>query len=275
MLIDGDVLRPEMKNAILLYTENFEKNFSRFLPQSKVNAFRKSKAGDYVVSSDFLYLLQSADRLRFLTNGKYDPAVASIFEDVGYGNAKELTPLKRDGENIIPSWTLSGSILSIDGPIAFDFGGIGKGYCIDGVATLLRNAGYKYFLVEGGGDMVATTKSDGSSFCVAVEYPGKPDTAASIVNLSNQGIAVSDIFRRRFGKWHHLIDAQEKKTIENVIGSVAVARDAFTADCMTSGLFFAPVHNYPLLANAFESSYIVFQKDGTAQVSSDWAGEIL
>jgi thiamine biosynthesis lipoprotein ApbE len=221
------------------------------------------------------HLLQSADRLRLLTNGKYDPAVASILEDAGYGNTKKLTPLKRNEKSAIPQWSLSGNILSIEGPIAFDFGGICKGCCIDGVATILRNMGYEYFLVEGGGDMVATTKADGSSFRVDIEYPGKPDTAASVIDLSNQGVAVSDIFRRRFGKWHHLIDIQEKKSIENIIGSAAVARDAFCADCMTSGLFFAPTQNYPLLASAFESSYIVFQKDGTAGVSSDWMGEIL
>jgi thiamine biosynthesis lipoprotein len=275
VLIDGDTLRPEIKHDILSYAENFEKRFSRFLAQSEVNAFRKSEAGEYELSSDFLYLLQVADRLRFLTDGKYDPAVASMLEDSGYGAKKGLIPLKNKKENTVPRWSLSENILSIDGPIAFDFGGIGKGYCIDGVAAILREARYEYFLVEGGGDMTATTKADGSPFQIAIEYPGKPDIAASMVSLSNQGIAVSDIFRRRFGKWHHLIDVQEKKSIENIIGCAAVARDAFSADCMTSGLFFAPMHNYPLLASAFESAYIVFRKDGMAHVSSDWMGELL
>ncbi|MDD5084306.1 MAG: FAD:protein FMN transferase [Candidatus Moranbacteria bacterium] len=275
VLIDGGTLRPEVKKSILSYTENFEKRFSRFLPQSEVNAFRKSEAGTYEPSSDFSYLLKVADRLRFLTNGKYDPAVASILEDAGYGPVKKLGPLKKREGDIVPQWSLSGNMLSIDGPIAFDFGGIGKGYCIDGVAALLRDAGYGYFLVEGGGDMVATTKADGSPFRIAIEYPGRPDTAASMVDLSNQGIAVSDIFRRRFGKWHHLIDVQEKKPIQAIIGSAAVAKDAFFADCMTSGLFFAPIRNRPLLASAFESAYIVFRKDGMAHASSDWPGELL
>ncbi len=275
VLIDGDVLRSEVKKDVLSYAEDFEKRFSRFLPHSEVNAFRTSEAGEYAISSDFLFLLQSADKLRLLTDGKYDPAVALILEDAGYGNAKKLTPLKRKEDSAMPKWSLLGNILSIDGPIAFDFGGIGKGYCIDGVAAIVRNAGYEYFLVEGGGDMVATTKADGSSFRVAIEYPEKPDTAASVIGLSNQGVAVSDIFRRRFGRWHHLIDAQEKKPIDTIIGSVAVAQDAFSADCMTSGLFFAPTQKYSLLASAFKSSYIVFQKDGTAQVSLDWMGEIL
>lgn len=275
VLIDGDALRPEIKDNILSYTENFEERFSRFLPRSEVNAFRESAAGEYELSLDFSYLLRTADRLRLLTDGKYDPAVASILEDAGYGIKEGLALLERKEGNTLPRWSLSENIISIDGPIAFDFGGIGKGYCIDGIAAILRKAGYAYFLVEGGGDMVATTKADGSPFRIAIEYPGKPDTAASMIDLSNQGIAVSDIFRRRFGTWHHLIDAQENKPIEDVIGGTAVARDAFSADCMTSGLFFAPPQNYPLLASAFESAYMVFRKDGTAQVSVDWKGELL
>lgn len=275
VMIDGDVVRPEVKNDILSYTETFEKRFSRFLPQSEVNAFRESEAGEYTLSSDFLLLLKTADRLRMLSNGRYDPAVATLLEDAGYGTKKGFTPLKRKEGSGIPHWSLVEKKLSIDGPIAFDLGGIGKGYCIDGVASILRHAGYEYFLVEGGGDMVATTKADGSPFRIAVEYPGKPDIAASIVHLGNQGIAVSDVFRRRFGKWHHLIDVREKKSVDDIIGCTAVASSAFSADCMTSGLFFAPVENYELLVKTFDASYIVFHKDGTASISENWTGEVL
>jgi len=275
VLIDGDVIRPEVKNDILVYTQTFEKRFSRFLPGSEVNAFRTSEAGEYILSSDFLLLLETADRLRSFTRGKYDPAVATVLEDVGYGARQGLSSLAREGKNIFPQWSLCEGKLIIDGPIAFDLGGIGKGYCIDGVASLLRSAGYKYFLVEGGGDMVATTKADGNFFRVAVEYPGKPDTASSIVHLVNQGIAVSDIFRRRFGKWHHLIDPHEKVVVKNIIGCTAVTPNAFFADCMTSGLFFAPTEQYEALAEAFEASYIVFYEDGTARISRQWEGEIL
>lgn len=274
VMIDGDVLRPEVKNDILDYTATFEKRFSRFLPQSEVNAFRESEAGEYTLSSDFLLLLETADRLRLLTDGKYDPAVATLLEDAGYGVQQGLSPLKKKEKNGIPHWSLLEDTLVLDGPIAFDLGGIGKGYCIDGVASLLRHAGYQYFLVEGGGDMVATTKVDGSPFRIAVEYPGRPDTAASVVHLRNQGIAVSDVFRRRFGKWHHLIDVQEKKSVDDIIGCTAVAPTAFASDCMTSGLFFAPAENYALLAKAFDASYLVFQKTGMVSVSSDWAGEV-
>ncbi|MFZ2187560.1 MAG: FAD:protein FMN transferase [Candidatus Moraniibacteriota bacterium] len=273
--VDGQPLRDQAQAAILRFVQEFEARFSRFLPGSEVNTFRESPAGDFMLSREFALLLATADRLRVLTNGAYDPAVASALEDAGYGAQYGLKPLAKSEGARVPGWSLAGDRLTIEGPIAFDLGGIGKGYCIDRVAEIVKRFGYNYFLVDGGGDMTATTKADGSTWRIAVEYPGKPDTAASIVNLSNQGIAVSDSFRRRFGKGHHLIDAQKRKPVEKIIGCAAVARDAWAADCMTSGLFFAPPENYHALAQEFEASYIVFQNDGTAKVSPDWQGELL
>jgi thiamine biosynthesis lipoprotein len=276
VLIDGKSFRDRAKRAILRYTEDFENRFSRFLPESEVNAFRESPAGDFTVSKEFSLLLAAADRLRVLTAGAYDPAVGSVLEAAGYGaQNNRLNPLERAGSPHIPLWSLAGETLTIDGPIAFDLGGIGKGYCIDRVAERVRSFGYDHFLVDGGGDMAATTKADGSAWRVAIEYPGKPDTAASIAELSHQGLAVSDSFRRRWGKWHHLIDVQGEKPVEGIIGCAAVSPDAWAADRMTSGLFFAPPENYPALAREFGASYLVFRSDGTVNVSSDWKGELL
>lgn len=275
VLVDGQPLRDQNKNVILRYVEEFENRFSRFLPGSEVNAFRESPAGDFTISKEFSLLLAAADRLRVLTAGAYDPAVACVLEDAGYGAQSGLSPLERPEQHRMPLWSLAGEKLTIDGPIAFDLGGIGKGYCIDRVAERIRSFGYDYFLVDGGGDMAATTKADGSAWRVAIEYPGKSDTAASLVELSHQGIAVSDSFRRRWGKWHHLIDAQGKNPVEGIIGCAAVAPDAWTADRMTSGLFFAPVENYPALVKEFAASYLVFRSDGMVQVSTDWKGELL
>ena len=273
--VDGKQLEDRVRKAVVEYVQDFENRFSRFLPHSEVNAFREASAGEYMLSQEFSLLLARADRLRVLTAGAYDPAVASVLEEAGYGAQHGLAPLKKNEKSRVSSWSLAGDKLTIGGPMAFDLGGIGKGYCIDRVAEIVKNAGYEYYLVDGGGDMAGATKADGSAWRVAVEYPGKPDMAASVVNLKHQGIAVSDVFRRRFGKWHHLIDIQEKKPVEKVIGCVAVAQDAWSADCMTSGLFFTPLRNYPALAEEFRASYLVFQSDGTAIVGPDWSGELL
>lgn len=274
IMLDTAVFSEALKKQILEDVQSFEHRFSRFLPESQVNQFREAPAGTYTLSALFTMFLKEADKLRILTDGAYDPAIGGLLEHAGYGATYRL---ESDGQEVayhIPRWSLVGQELTIDGAVVFDLGGIGKGYCIDMVADILKQQGEQFFLVEGGGDMYGTTKCDGSPYRVALEWPGKPDMAFGVVELRNQGIAVSDSFKRRWGKWHHILDPHTKQPIESVLGAATVAPSAFAADCMTSGLFLAPPQKYGELSQTFEAQYVVFRADGTVGVSLDWQGEL-
>lgn len=270
--IDTEADITGVEESVMGYARDFESRFSRFLPGSEVNAFREAAAGSYLISLEFARLLERAARLRTLTDQVYDPVVGGVLEGAGYGGQSGLVPIRYGDQ--LPSWSLSGETLTLDGPAAFDLGGIGKGYCIDRIADIIRSAGQDHFIVDGGGDMYGTTKADGRPWRAAIEYPGRPDTAAGVVELSSRGLAVSDSFRRRWGKWHHLVDPGMRQNIEAVVGCAAVAGDAWAADCMTSGLFFARPERYPELARELSAEYLVFRSDGRTIASPDWAGEL-
>ncbi len=272
VVIDAPSVPDSLSQSVIEYARDFESRFSRFQPGSEVNAFREAEAGTYPISSEFTRLLARAAELRTLTGSVYDPAVGGVLESAGYGGQSGLTPVLYGDR--LPGWSISGETVTIDGPVAFDLGGIGKGYCIDRIADIIRSAGYDHFIVDGGGDMYGTTKADGRPWRVAIEYPGRPDTAAGVVELSGQGLAVSDSFRRRWGKWHHLVDPNARQSVEAVIGAAAVAPDAWSADCMTSGLFFASPERYGEVAIALQASYLVFHADGRAIASETWPGEL-
>ncbi len=272
--VDHDVFTDEQKKAILDEVVSFENRFSRFLPASEVNRFREATPGVYEISKPFSVMLFRADRLRHLSGGLYDPAVGGLLERAGYGIAPppgvSLAP-----ENFsLPQWSLTRTTLTLDGPVAFDLGGIGKGYCIDLVGSVLERLGFRYFLVEGGGDMYGTSKRDGSPYRIALEYPGRPDTAFGTLELKYQAVAVSDTFKRRWQKWHHIVNPQSKKPIAAVVGAAALAGSAFDADSMTSGLFLSPFEAYPLLSEEWGAEYVVFREDGLATVSPGWPGEL-
>lgn len=270
--IDSGVVSDDLEAKILQYARDFESRFSRFLPGSEVNAFREAKAGTYPISPEFARLLVRAAELRMLTGGIYDPAVGAVLESAGYGAQSGLAPVRHGDQ--LPVWSISEDTVTLDGPVAFDLGGIGKGYCIDRIADIIRAAGHDHFIVDGGGDMYGTTKADGRPWRAAIEYPGRPDLAAGVVELTNEGLAVSDSFRRRWGKWHHLIDPGAHRSVETVVGAAAVALDAWSADCMTSALFFATPEHYREIARQLGSSYLVFYADGRAIASETWPGEL-
>lgn len=274
ILVDHEHFLESHKKAMLDAVAVFERRFSRFLPESEVNQFREVSAGTYVVSDEFASLLTAADRLRTLTGGVYDPAVGGLLEHAGYDKEYRMAPDEEVENYALPQWSLSEKKITIGGSVVFDLGGIGKGYCIDLVAEFLKKQGYTYFLVEGGGDMYGTTKRDGSAYRIALEWPGKPDTAFGVVELRNQGVAVSDSFKRRWKNWHHIIDPQSKKPIEQVVGCTALAQTAFAADCMTSALFLSSFEKYPELSEQLQAEYVVFKQDGGVGVSPGWGGEL-
>lgn len=271
--VDTDAPIAGVEARVLLYVAEFEKKFSRFLEGSEVNQFRDSEAGAYVIGDEFAKILGEADTLRARTGGAYDPAVGGLLERAGYDKNYRLKPGDTEGFKL-PMWSLHGNSLTIDGPTAFDLGGIGKGYCIDRISDLILESGFPCFIVEGGGDMFGTTKRDNAAWRVGIEWPGKTDTAAGLVLLENQGLAVSDSFRRRWGRWHHIVDPATRLPIEKVLGCAAVAPSAFSADQMTSGLFLSPPEAHSSLAKHFEAEYMIFGADDSCVVSPGWEGEV-
>lgn len=273
--VEDGAIDSQTKSLIERYVKDFEKRFSRFLPESEVNQFRNAVPGKYSISLELRIILEHAAKLRDLTDGCCNVAVGKLLELAGYDSDYSFQA-KEGIENLTLShWTIEGNMLVLDGPVAFDLGGIAKGYCIDGVAQILKMAHYRYFLVEAGGDMSGTIKKDGSGWRVALEWPGQSEKAFGVIELKNQGVAFSDRFRRHWQNWHHIINPKEHKPVQEILSCVAVGPTAFDADCATSGLFLIPEEEkYYTIGKVFQSEYVVFKNDGTLRVSSSWPGEL-
>lgn len=272
--IDADNVSASDMQAVFSEVSHFETRFSRFRKESEVNAFRASGPGTFEISEEFSRLLDAAHTVRRLTCGRYDPAVGELLEGAGYDDRYRLRP---DEEKLrsfrLPRWKLSGRQLSIEGPTAFDMGGIGKGFCIDRIADTLKDLGYAYFLVEGGGDMFGTSKRDGSPYRVALEWPGRLGIAFGTIDILRRGLAASDRFRRRWGKWHHIVDPESKKPVKSIAGCVAVGQNAFLADQGTSALFLSPVGSHKEIAYTLGIEYVVFFENTSVLASSEWSGK--
>jgi thiamine biosynthesis lipoprotein len=271
---DERPLEEKEKETLLAYIADFEKRFSRFLPDSEVNQFKTAVAGSYQISAELAKLLQRASELRTQSQGRFDPAVAGLLERAGYDASYTLTPKPEADSFTLPSWDIDGATLILEGPASFDLGGIGKGYAIDMMSGLLSGLGFECYLVEAGGDAFGTRKQNGQPWRVAVQYPGKPDTAAGLLTLSHQGVAASDIFRRRWKNWNHIVDPKQNRAVTKIIGAVACANTAWDADCMTSALFFCSEENYSEVSRHYQATYLVFQDDDTCLISPEWEGEL-
>jgi thiamine biosynthesis lipoprotein len=275
--VDTETVPHEVISEIRKKSDEFDQQYSRFISSSEANKFRNCVAGSYDVSEDLARMLSAAKKLSDLTDGAYDIGVATLLEQAGYDQEYNFEKAP-DSPNQIgwhpPQWSIDGTQLTIDGPVVFDVGGIGKGYWIDQISAILKTHGFEYHLVDGGGDMYATVKANAEPWRIAIEYPGKPDTAISVVDLTHQGLAVSDIYKRKWKNWHHLVNAKTGKPIESILGNAAIAKTAFIADQMTSCLSFGQQDMYLRYAFELDAEYIALTKENKLLISPDWRGEL-
>ncbi len=254
----------------------FDAQFSRFIADSEVNRWRDAEAGVYPISDRLAELLEHADELRTLTGGKFDPAVASLLEDEGYDLHYSFIRTAGKQDRLLSHWELyhRPNRVKISGPIIFDLGGFGKGYWIDQLSNHLRAQGAQHWLVDGGGDMAASSKSASSGYSIALEWPGKPNTAIGKLELLHQGFAASDIYKRRWGNSHHIMDIEKKRPTMHVLGAFTVAKDAMSADMMTSALMLCGPEDYLRIARVLGGEYLAVLADNTVHVSGGWPGEV-
>lgn len=274
VVIDTPDTPVELKEQILQATHEFEKRFSRFIEGSETTAFRFAEPGKYLVSDEFAELLAIAKRLRHLTGGQFDPAVGGLMEAVGYDQAYSFVQ-KHDtiASWIIPSWDINEHTkqLTLEGSVIFDLGGFAKGYWIDRISQMLLVGGYVHHLVDGGGDMMATTKANGEGWRIAIEWPGKVDTAIGETILANKGFAASDVVRRSWGEWHHIVSPTQKRPTEDLIGAVAIAQTACAADQMTSALLLTPSDMHSPIAPILRADFLLIDRTNKIRLSTHFS----
>lgn len=258
--------------SVQQHIEAFDQQLSRFKNSSEVWHIYQTGAGTHTVTQDLALLLHTAKKLEHWTNGHFNAAIGTALQESGYDSQYQFHLAPEKLEQPIPQWEIHGTVVTTNAPTLFDVGGIGKGLLIDRVSQLLKHNDIPHHLVDAGGDMYGTHKANGSAWQVAIEWPGKPDMALGTVALKNAGFAASDIFRRRWKHWNHLLSAQSQESIQEILGSIAIAPSAFLADQATSILSFHSGVLPPEAQSEVPAEYVVMQANQNLSVSTHWPG---
>lgn len=256
-------------------TNAFEKRFSRFIPTSEANAWANTPDGGvFPVSPTMRELLTFAQEWKQKTAGKFDPAVGGLLEAAGYNAQYSFQPSSPESWHA-PTWELRNDTLTVSGSLVIDVGGFGKGFWIDTLSALLTKYGFPFHLVDGGGDMYATTKPNGDGWRIALEFPGRPEEALDVVTLKNEGLAVSDTLKRQWGSWHHVLSPATKLPTKHVPYVAVRAPSALLADGLTTVLMVSEEAVWPELLQDTSAQYICVRHDQILLRSPGWRGELV
>jgi thiamine biosynthesis lipoprotein len=253
--------------------EALEAKWSRFRPTSELCRVNDAAGAPVVVSPETYDLVARAvDAWRF-TGGRYDPTILPALIAAGYDRSfDELAADDRaPAGDPVPAPGCAGVVLDaivhairLPEGVAFDLGGIGKGYAADLVARDLASGDdWRGVLVNLGGDLRAMGESPAPHGWV-IEVDDPLDTGATgLLSLATGAVATSTRLRRawtRAGRaMHHLVDPRTGLPGGSGVASVTViAGDAWRAEVLAKAAFLAgPVDGGQLVTDAGATGLVV------------------
>lgn len=162
-----------------------------------------------------------------LTGGLFDPTVGS-----GPQAIWSTVSLDRDAGRIASS-----------APVAFDFGGFGKGFALDRAAVTMRAAGVTSAFLSAGESSVAVIGDHplGGAWPVAIPHPFHPDSWLVELSLRDEALSVSSTVGAGAtapGR-SAMIRPSDQATITAAATTVAINRSGAIAEAMSTALLVA------------------------------------
>jgi FAD:protein FMN transferase len=225
------------KRRIEFLCSEFNKKYSRFLPDSQISLLNHNRVLNNP-SEECRAMLTYGKALYLRTHTAFNILTGHILEARGYDMNYSFTA--QDNLELLPvcnpitDLTISESSITLScGNL--DNGGYGKGWLIDLIKEDLLAHGSTYFLINGGGDMYATSEHE-EPITVYLEHPTEAGKYISETTLLNQGFAASSPFKRQWSDqgvtYTHIVSDKEVLPLGAFTkAATATDADAFATAC--------------------------------------------
>lgn len=218
--------------------------FSRFNVNSELSRINSSLDKFIEVSDPMGRLIVLAGEYYRKTQGLFDPRIIDALENSGYAQSFNKGVLVLEKEVFQIEGKLFDDLKLKDRKVKFkrrmDFSGIAKGFINDEIVRMLRDKGWKKFMVDSGGDIYfAGLDQFGKEWTVDIEGI---DKAKLVLQFSDMAVATSGISRRKWEfenkRFHHLINPNNSNEFSFDLKSVTVISDSTVdADVWAKALF--------------------------------------
>ena len=234
-------------------------SLSTYQPNSLISRINKGE----VIKPDkqFIEVYQSALKIYKETGGLYDPTIGILVNAWGFGPGKKIKGIEKDSTIVDSLKKFVGyEYLHIDEhgflikkypQIYIDYNSIAKGYAIDRVGKMLKQKKIDNFLVEIGGEVLASGNNTqkNRNWIVAIDNPDRKDKRKFIskITLQNQALASSGNYRKYYidkktgKKYVHTINpvtgypAVKHLLSASVIANNCTMADGYATACMVMG----------------------------------------
>lgn len=231
----NDNLKPEIEKALA----EVDASLSPFNEKSVITHVNKNEA--VTLDDHFITVFRLSSEIYKDTEGAFDITVAPLVNAWGFGFKNGITPDCHAIDSLMQFVGFDkvklqdGKIIKTDDRLMLDCSAIAKGYGVDAVARLLKSKGIDNYMVEIGGEIVASGENPkGAPWRIGVSKPDDDSVNVSneiqgIINISNRAMATSGNYRNFYykggKKYAHTIDPKTGCPVQHSILSATVVSD--------------------------------------------------
>lgn len=250
---------------------------STYRPQSELSRFnRHASTEPFPVSPETALVVRRALEIGEATGGAFDATLGPVIDLWGFDDQgrREAPPsdeelAKARARVGLEKVRVEGDALVKTQPdVDLNLSGIAKGYGVDVVHALVREAGFTDVLVDIGGEVRASGRNvGGDAWRLGVNVPrsgADPEAVLVVVPVDDAALATSGDYRNFFEaggrRYSHIIDPTTGAPVTHQLVSVSVlAKDATTADALaTAGLVLGEEKTRQVLAERFPGVEALF-----------------
>lgn len=231
----NDNLKPEIEKALA----EVDASLSPFNEKSVITHVNKNEA--VTLDDHFITVFRLSSEIYKDTEGAFDITVAPLVNAWGFGFKNGITPDRHAIDSLMQFVGFDkvklqdGKIIKTDDRLMLDCSAIAKGYGVDAVARLLKSKGIDNYMVEIGGEIVASGENPkGAPWRIGVSKPDDDSVSVSneiqgIIKISNRAMATSGNYRNFYykggKKYAHTIDPKTGCPVQHSILSATVVSD--------------------------------------------------
>jgi thiamine biosynthesis lipoprotein len=225
---------------------------SNYRPESELNRLNRTAAKTPVpVSSDLFDLLAKAEAYSRASHGAFDMTVGPLVRAWGFHAGNGRLPgaaaldqaRNRTGFHLVRLDPARKTVEFARDGVELDPGGIGKGYAVDRMVEVLRNAGVKSALVNACHSSIyalGAPPENPKGWALEIEHPTNDDTVEDLL-LKDQSLSTSGSHERFFEaaghRYGHILDPRTGQPAEGLLAVTVVAPSAIDSEVWSTALF--------------------------------------
>lgn len=231
------------------------REMSTWDPESEISKFNHRQSSEpFECSSDFLTVMKRSLQLSASTDGAFDPTLQPLLNLWGFGSDGIERQVPSDQKiastREMTGWDKisikNGMLVKKEPVLSLALGAIAKGYGVDVVGRVIKEAGFENWFVEIGGEVVvAGFNPSGLPWTIGIQRPETNPLSQAlqgILHITKGAVATSGDYRNYIIEddqiYSHILDPRSGKAIHSDLASVTVYTDScMDADGAATALF--------------------------------------